>query len=708
MLRLKHKNKKNTTLLFLLVILQLNILIAKEYDSASLQDSVFVGSLLEKALAASSQDLNQSIYFSRKAIKIASDKGLLSQKAEGDLIICSLYNSGMNYDSIYSHCEKAIDYFKRNGNERKLAWTYNNTGIIYDILGEKDKALETFQNGLDLFEKLEDKEGMGYCLNDLGVTYSLSGDYVEATEYFFKGLKLFDEINDELGLARAYSCIGFFYKRQSQNKKAKEYLFKAFEISEKINNKYWSAQSLSGYVKMLRGENKYTEALKYNQHVLALADTLNSDYMLLDANRNHAFIHTDLKEFETAEYYAFKTLALMEAQNRMQSQASLLNLLGEIYISKNELAKAKPYLEQVLKNEKTPKSKRIINYKLWVDYYRQSNDFKKALTFQTKYLTLRDSVSRKEKMTTIANIEKGYELGKKQTEIDLLNQQNEIQMEMVKNRNASLLIIIILGIILFTVLYRNTQYKKRLNRILENKITNRTKDLIAVNTRLEKSNEELKRFAHITSHDLREPLRNISGFLQLIERKKGSLNEETTTEYIALAKNNAIQMHELIEDVLDFSQLDESTKGAQKVDLNNIVDQVLHLLENEIDKKKVLFEFKGLPTLNVLNSDMLRLFQNLIENGIKYNESTPPKIEIECIENIKEYCIFIKDNGIGIEKEYFGKIFEMFSRLHARNVYQGSGIGLASCKKIIEKYHGEIHVQSKFGKGTTFILTFPK
>jgi len=672
-------------------------------------DAKIYQELLDQAYAATSQDFTEAIALAKKLVRLSESTNAPAVTAEANLLICSMYNSSMNYDSIFTHCEKAIVYFKANNKREKLAWTYNNTGIIYDIMGERALALETFEKGLAIFQQLEHRQGEAYCFNDLGVAYGMAGDYVKAIGYFYRGLKLFESIEDDkLGLARAYTSVGFFYKKIDQQEKAKKYLFDAYEYAKEIDDKYWSAISLSGYVKLLRGEKEYEKALEFNEKILGLASGLNSDYLLLDANKNAAFIYFDIEQYERASTCALKALDLMKEQNRSQSESTMRNLLAEIFLAKEDIEKAWLQLESVLHNPKTSRRGRMNNYKLLGDYHKIKRNYQKALYYQTEYLTQKDSLLKKEKKVAIANIEKGYELGKKQAEIDLLSQQNEIHIAMVENRNRFLGVISILGLILVSVLYRNFYFKKRLNKILEQKIATRTQDLVALNARLEKTNEELKRFAYITSHDLREPLRNISGFLQLIERKKIKLSDEAAKEYITLAKNNAIQMHELIEDVLDFSELDNSMKGDALVNINDIIGKVNVTMKSKNFARPFTIHTKGLPVLQVLTSDMLRLFQNLIENGIKYNQSSIATIEIEGMENDKEYCIFVKDNGIGIEPAYFHKIFEMFSRLHNRNEYQGSGIGLASCKKIVEKYGGEIHVQSKVNNGTTFILTFPK
>lgn len=247
------------------------------------------------------------------------------------------------------------------------------------------------------------------------------------------------------------------------------------------------------------------------------------------------------------------------------------------------------------------------------------------------------------------------------------------------------------------------------NEELEQKVALRTQDLEYSNKELTVKNEELARFAYIASHDLKEPLRNISSFVGLINRraKKETISTEIL-EYLDFIKNNAHQMHTIVHDVLEYSKFDRTEFAIETVDLNQIFKDIQGTLSERIAERNVEILTPNLPNIASNRGFLFLILKNIIENGIKYNEAEKPKIEISFSENTADYVIRIKDNGIGIEPEYHEHIFKMFKRLHTREKYKGSGLGLAICQKIIDKMNGRIEVESELNQGATFIIYHPK
>ncbi len=228
------------------------------------------------------------------------------------------------------------------------------------------------------------------------------------------------------------------------------------------------------------------------------------------------------------------------------------------------------------------------------------------------------------------------------------------------------------------------------------------------NQGLQNANKELERFAYVASHDLKTPLRNVNSFLNLIQRKIRKGQTEEISEYLEFAILNAKRMYTLIEDILEFSRFSNGEFAFKNEALNDIIDLTIDNIRDTIHSKNAVIHYTNLPTIYCNKTQMISLFQNLIENGLKYNQSNVPSINITCEDNVKGYEILISDNGIGIEKRYQDRIFEMFYRLHNQGEYEGSGIGLSSCKKIVTYHGGEIKVKSEIGKGSTFVLSLPK
>jgi PAS domain S-box-containing protein len=225
---------------------------------------------------------------------------------------------------------------------------------------------------------------------------------------------------------------------------------------------------------------------------------------------------------------------------------------------------------------------------------------------------------------------------------------------------------------------------------------------------LKRSNKELEQFAYVSSHDLQEPLRMVALFTQLLERRyKGKLDADAD-DYIKFIVEGAQRMKFLIDDLLSYSRV--NTKGSEfsTIKMDKIMDNVLsnlHLISKEKNAKITVQE--PLPTIIGDESQMMHVFQNLIANGIKFNDKESPEINITT-EQDENGCIFsVSDNGIGISPEYHAQIFEIFKRLHDREKYPGTGIGLAICKKIIERHGGKIWVESNYGNGSTFYFNIP-
>ncbi|WP_165749139.1 PAS domain-containing protein [Cellulophaga sp. Z1A5H] len=222
-------------------------------------------------------------------------------------------------------------------------------------------------------------------------------------------------------------------------------------------------------------------------------------------------------------------------------------------------------------------------------------------------------------------------------------------------------------------------------------------------------NEELEQFAYVVSHDLQEPLRMISSFLILLEKKYNHVIEEEGQKYIHFAVDGAKRMRQIILDLLDFSRVGKSEEELIPVDLNVLLEEVSQIFQQETLEKEATIIIPTLPTINSYSLLVQQLFQNLIGNALKYQkEGAKPVVEITYEELASHHKFSVSDNGIGIDSEYFDKIFVIFQRLHGRNQYNGTGIGLALVKKIIENLKGKIWLESEKGTGTTFYFTISK
>ncbi|WP_428240603.1 sensor histidine kinase [Gynuella sp.] len=226
--------------------------------------------------------------------------------------------------------------------------------------------------------------------------------------------------------------------------------------------------------------------------------------------------------------------------------------------------------------------------------------------------------------------------------------------------------------------------------------------------RLSQSNQQLERFAFVCSHDLQEPVRMVLSFSQFLERRlEGSLDEKSQ-EYLNYITDGAMRAREMITDILNFCRLDQNTDGHKQVDLTKTCYQVKNTLQEVLSERQAEFTWEdNLPVIAAVPSQIFQLILNLVSNGIKFNVSEVPAVHVSAVMQAENLQIRIQDNGIGIDKKYQEKVFEIFQRLNSKAEFPGTGIGLAICKKIADQHGASLSIESKAGKGSCFILEWP-
>jgi signal transduction histidine kinase len=224
---------------------------------------------------------------------------------------------------------------------------------------------------------------------------------------------------------------------------------------------------------------------------------------------------------------------------------------------------------------------------------------------------------------------------------------------------------------------------------------------------LKRSNDELRRFAYIASHDLQEPLRTVTSYLQLIEQRFPERLDDEGREFIAYAVEGALRMKNLIHDLLAYSRVEYRTRNFSLIDMQRVLDNTRKLLDATIAEVDARITYDPLPQIVADEELMLQVFQNLVSNAMKYRSTRKPEIHISANYQDQHWVFSVRDNGIGIEQEFLDRIFVIFQRLHTSEQYPGTGIGLAICKKAVELHDGRIWVESQAGQGTTFHFSIP-
>ena len=250
--------------------------------------------------------------------------------------------------------------------------------------------------------------------------------------------------------------------------------------------------------------------------------------------------------------------------------------------------------------------------------------------------------------------------------------------------------------LLYSIIHDITERKQ-----IENELNKTLKNL-------QRSNSELEKFAYVASHDLQEPLRMISSFLQLLQRRYIGQLDSDADEFIEFAVDGAKRMQELIQDLLEYSRVTTKGKEFKEIKMDETLDKVLMDLKMSIDENNVNITQDPLPIVNADDSQMVQLLQNLIGNAIKYRSEENPQIHISAEKEDSYWLFGVKDNGIGIDSKYAERVFTIFQRLHSNEEYDGTGIGLAISKSIVERHGGNIWIESEPDKGSTFYFTIPE
>lgn len=644
----------------------------------------------------------------------ASYEQTQNEKEQVDLLITI---SG-EYDQIdvYASISTALQAFIKGKKIKYLPGVFDactNLGIYYDVIGKLDSSFYFYDQALVTGIELDDPYLIAIAKNNLGTYYVFEGNYTLALKYLQEAIS--DNIDPGYNMepALTYANIGLIYEAHGNIDKAIEY-YQA-SVSSAIENDreyYWAFIKLSlGYIAYL--EKNYEEAIREFKEALAQYKKESIKIKMAETYYYMGLVYEEQNKFEIALQAQQHALALYQEQNSILDIPSMYTTIANIYRKAGDNVRALDYYEQaiVLAKEVNSPTDLVDVYEELAKSYAEGQNYELAYKYQLLFQNLKDTLYKRETGERIDQMETTYTLKVQIAEnAKLLAEQAKkevlLQQRTILAVGTSLIALLVAIIAYFY--YRANRQKRIHNQNLEKEVAVRTAELKDANARLLESNEELERFTYIASHDLKEPLRNITSFINLIQRKLKDFQDETLHEYMRFVTSNTKQMYFLLNDILTFSRIAESGNNKfETIDLNLLIEEIKNSLNTMLHEKNGRIQIKNLPIIIGPKVQLFLLFKNLIENGLKYNQSSEATVEIDSIKVNSFYQFSIKDNGIGIAPKYHEQIFEMFKRLNNRHSYMGSGIGLATCKKIISKYGGKIWLESEEGKGSCFFFTFP-
>jgi signal transduction histidine kinase len=615
------------------------------------------------------------------------------------------------YDITLEYLERALDLSIETPQKYRYFEILVDFGRTYFLTNNYSLSQKYAFRLLEENDENSNLELVSDALSILSSSYNSLGDINAAHEYRLKSIEIDKILGDTISIIGSYYNLGTLFYYQDVSEKALDYYQKSKELSDLINNPRLIYNSIAAIGSVYGKMGQIEKALELNTESLRIADSL--DYLTGQAYSlgNIGSNYIALKEYSKAKIYVERSLKLKEEVKDKWGLIGAHLTMSQLYDKTNNFELAEKSIFAALEIAKEIKArKRVADvYKDISQLYSSVNRNDLAIEYLNKHMSVKDSIMNEDILREMSNSKVDFAKREKQHEIDLLESNKKAQNYKLIAIGALAIFFLIVSIIFRSLLTR----QKKLSRLLEEKNTEieTQKNKIQIqNKELESSNEDLKRFAYVASHDLREPLRMVTSYGKLLTRRYKDKLDEEGQEFLFFMTDAASRMDELLLDLLKYAKTSSNAEPFEKVATAELAQSVSRIMERALSDKNASLEIniENLPVIEGRKTQLQQLFQNFISNGLKYNLSKKPQIKIDCVSNEKEHVFSFTDNGLGIPKEHQAKIFEMFQRLHGKGKFEGTGIGLATCKKIADIHNGRITVQSKEGLGSTFYLHIPR
>ncbi len=606
----------------------------------------------------------------------------------------------------------------------KLANCYRNTSNY-------TRALDYFFRLIEAEQTVEADTLTVKAFVGIAGIFSTLGNYDQAHDYFLKAILKQEEAEDMEGLKNSYYNLGhmFFYFKKSYQE-ALTYFKKAAAIEIPGQEGYLSFVMIAALGPTYEKIGDLEAALTYNEEAYDIASRLSEDegrdMALGYALQNLGTTSLEKSELEKAKSNLISSIEYFQVAKHETGKVISLNYLGEVYIRTGELRKAidafNSSLELSLK--KRIKHQELISLNGLAEAYELSGKHQAAVEFLKKGRSLKDSLESAETLEQLSNRKAEFQLIRKERELDGIRREKELvekNLVLRKKMDWIYMGLLFVAAIFFTYFVYSFRRQIRSNRLLaeknaeigrqKNVLEDQNAQIELQNQKLEHANSELTQFAYVASHDLKEPLRTISSFSKLIKDRYEDQFDSFASESFGFIISAVDRMKMLLDDLLAYSRIDRQEAELDSLNTGLVLNDVISNLTGKTREVNATIDvnFENMPVVKGIRTHFTQLFQNIISNGIKFKkEGVDPLVVIDCQEEEKYMKFSIKDNGIGIPEEAKNKIFEMFTRLNNKHRYTGTGIGLATCKKIVDFYKGHIWVESAEGEGSTFFIKLPK
>ena len=606
----------------------------------------------------------------------------------------------------------------------------NNKGYLHNSRGEDDKALDYYNRTLEIQKQIDDKAGLAGTYINLSSILLKNGLVQQALEYYYSSLRLEEETGNNVGIARALNGIGYIYYLQNDEQKAKEHYDKSLKIRQELGDKYGIATCLNNIGLLYRDKGEWDEALEYYNKCLKLEKELVDKNGIAISLGNIGFIYKEKGDLEKALIHYFESLSLKETLGDERGVSQALKNVADVMLQKNNLNQAHKYALQnmQLANKLGYPSTIRDAAETMANLSKKENNWRDAYKYQGLYAQMKDSVFNKETLESSIQQQYKYVYDKKALADSVRNAQAQefqkaeterLQLLADKRQQRSYLLVagLLLALLSIALIYGRFKVVRRQkweiqaqkDKVEEEKRKNDlyTKNIEQQKEELEHLNQDLQQFASSISHDLRAPLRGISGLVSMILEDNPDIDAEMK-ELLDLIKDRSIKSHEMVEGILAYSK---AGRDAQEVSVVDVAELVQKLVDETSNTNQVKITVTGdFPTITCNRYQLEQVFSNLINNAIKYNhrEKGLGEVAISVEQSPKFYEFSVVDNGPGIPERMRESVFDIFKKAHSSGHPESSGIGLSIVKKLVARNGGKVILNSKLGEGSTFKFTIPK
>ena len=638
---------------------------------------------------------------------------------ELNMILGNIYTSHdyEDYEKGTAHYTLAYEYAEKLEDYDRIVISLTGVGSTYRRRNLYQEALKNYSLALEYEDLVEDNKSISTIYTYMSAVYQALADYEKAYDNQMKALLIAEASSDSTMLANGLYNIGSIFYYQEQYESALEHYQKAMDIctAKKLEKNIYACVAALGTTYEKLGDN--TKSLQYNYHSLKLAEKLNYKSGVAYAKGNIAANYREKGDLKKSEELLIQSIdAKLELGSKWAAIGGKIDL-SKVYLQWNKPKKAISVLKRALlmSKEVDSKARKPEIYNLLAEAHDNLKNVDQAYFYTKKYIAVKDSLLNEKTVEEMGKAKRRFEAEIQEQEIAILKTENELlgKNKKIQKLQAYIFAFGLLALVMFLWWYKSKlNYQNRMNQVLEEKnaiLNQKSEEIQIKNKQLEHSNEDLAQFAYVASHDLKEPLRMINSYTSLLERRYNDKFDDTGKEFMHYITDACKRMQTLLDDLLDFSRAGSQAAPTEFVSVSNVMVYVEANLRHRLQTLNATLVVKDetLPAVKAHRTQLLQLLQNLVSNGVKFKGERDPKVIVGCVKEKDQYVISVKDNGIGISKENLEKVFEMFRRLHTREEYEGTGIGLATCKRIVTSWGGDIWVESVEGEGSTFSFSVP-